>query len=266
MIETNGFLFRLGTTSYIIPADILSNVRYLAGKVRDVELVLFDVDDGMNNLPSKEEIDELCRIGSDHDLTYTVHLPLDLRLGDDGTAGHVSIDKARRVIDCTGRLDPWAYVLHLDGKSVRHGASTGAMQHWREQAVRSLEIVGECARGVEKLAVENLEGYPLDFYKPVLKQIAVSRTVDVGHLWLEGHDAGAYLHGALPRTRVIHIHGIDGRDHRSLANVSQEKLRGVLSELVRTGYRGVLTVEVFSEEDFLASCAAIQAAMKGEQV
>ena len=266
MIETNGFPFRLGTTSYIIPADILSNVRYLAGKVQDVELVLFDVDDGMNNLPSKEEIDELRRVGSDNDLTYTVHLPLDLRLADDANARHASIDKARRVIDCTRRLDPWAYILHLDGKSVRHGASSGVMRHWQEQAVRSLEIVGEYARGVEKLAVENLEGYPLDFYEPVLKQNAVSRTVDIGHLWLEGHDAFTYLQEALPRTRVVHIHGIDGRDHRSLANVSQEKLLGVLSELVRTGYRGVLTVEVFSEEDFLSSCAAIQAVMKGEQV
>ncbi|PKN59704.1 MAG: xylose isomerase [Deltaproteobacteria bacterium HGW-Deltaproteobacteria-11] len=266
MIETNGFPFRLGTTSYIIPADILSNVRYLAGKVQDVELVLFDVDDGMNNLPSGEEIDELRRIGSDNDLTYTVHLPLDLRLADDGTACHASIDKARRVIDCTRRLDPWAYILHLDGKSVRHGASSGVMQDWLEQAVRSLEIVGECAGGVEKLAVENLEGYPLDFYEPVLKRIAVSRTVDIGHLWLDGHDAGAYLHGALPRTRVVHIHGIDGRDHKSLANVSQERLRAVLSEIVRTSYRGVLTVEVFSEEDFLTSSAAIQEAMKGEQV
>jgi sugar phosphate isomerase/epimerase len=266
MIETNGFPFRLGTTSYIIPADILSNVRYLAKKVRDVELVLFDVDDGMNNLPSGEEIDELRRIGSDHDLTYTVHLPLDLRLADDGTARHASIDKARRVIDCTNRLDPWAYILHLDGKSVHHGASSGVMRDWLEQAVRSLEIVGECAGGVEKLAVENLEGYPLDFYEPVLKRIAVSRTVDIGHLWLEGHDAGAYLHGALPRTRVVHIHGIDGRDHKSLANVSQERLRAVLTEIVRTSYRGVLTVEVFSEEDFLTSSAAIQEAMKGEQV
>ena len=62
MIEMNGFPFRLGTTSYIIPADILSNVRYLAGKVRDVELVLFDVDDGMNNLPSPDEIEQLLMI------------------------------------------------------------------------------------------------------------------------------------------------------------------------------------------------------------
>ena len=260
MIEMNGFPFRLGTTSYIIPADILSNVRYLAGKVRDVELVLFDVDDGMNNLPSPDEIEQLLMIASQTDLTYTVHLPLDLRLAEGD-----SIDKACRVIDCTLRLDPWAYVLHLDGKSVRHGASSEVIHHWLEQAVRSLEIVGECAGGVEKLAVENLEGYPLDFYEPVLKQIAVSRTVDVGHLWLDGFDPVAYLHDALPRTRVIHIHGIDGRDHRSLAHVSQEKLHAVLYELVRTGYRGVLTVEVFSEEDFLTSCAAIRTVTKGEQ-
>jgi len=260
MIDTNGFPFRFGTTSYIIPADILSNVRYLAGKVRDVELVLFDVDDGMNNLPSPDEIEKLRMIASHTDLTYTVHLPLDLRLAEGD-----SIDKARRVIDCTRRLDPWAYVLHLDGKSVRHGASSGELKHWLGQAVRSLEIVGECAGGVEKLAVENLEGYPPDFYKPVLNQIAVSRTVDIGHLWLDGFDPVRYLYDALPRTRVIHIHGIDGRDHRSLMNVPQEKLSAVLSELIRTGYPGVLTVEVFSEEDFLTSCAAVQKVMKGEQ-
>ena len=46
------YLFRFGTTSYIIPADILSNVRYLAGKVRDVELVLFEIDGGPSNLPT----------------------------------------------------------------------------------------------------------------------------------------------------------------------------------------------------------------------
>ena len=53
------FPFRLGTTSYIIPDDILPNARYLAGKVRDIELILFEVDDGPNNLPTPEVIDEL---------------------------------------------------------------------------------------------------------------------------------------------------------------------------------------------------------------
>jgi len=263
----NPFPFRLGTTSYIIPADILPNVRYMAGKVHDVELVLFEVDDGPGNLPGREQIAELRSIAADNDLTYTVHLPLDLRLADDGTACHASIEKARRVIDCTRGLDPWAYVLHLDGQSVRNGAAFETIQRWQEQAVQSLAIVEKWVGDLKKLAIENLEGYPLDFYEPVLKQIAVSRTVDIGHLWLNGHDAVAYLHNALSRTRVIHIHGISaGRDHKSLANVPQEKLRAVLNELVHTGYSGVLTVEVFSEDDFLTSCAAIQTVMKGEQV
>ena len=64
--------FRLGTTSYIVPDDILPNVRYLAGKVRDIELILFEVDDGPNNLPSTEVIDELTTIAQENDLTYTV--------------------------------------------------------------------------------------------------------------------------------------------------------------------------------------------------
>lgn len=249
--------FRLGTTSYIIPADILPNVRYLAGKVQDVELVLFEVDDGPNNLPTREQINELRSLAADNDLTYTVHLPLDLRLADDGSPRHVSLEKARKVIDCTRELDPWAYVLHLDGKSVRSGATPEALRRWQDQAVQSLEIVGEWAGGLQKLAVENLEGYPLDFYQPVLERVAVSRTVDVGHLWLDGHDPVIYLREALPRTRVIHIHGIAERDHASLGHVEPAKLRAVLAELTRAEYRGVLTMEIFSEGDFLTSLKAI---------
>src|SRR5512145_1776084 len=251
--------FRLGTTSYIIPADILPNVRYLAGKVRDVELVLFEVDDGPNNLPGPGQIAELRSLAAEHDLTYTVHLPLDLRLAEDGSPRHVSLEKARRVIDCTRELEPWAYVLHLDGKSVRNHATPEALQRWQDQAVGSLELVGGWVGGVGKLAVENLEGYPLGFYQPVLERVAVSRTVDVGHLWLDGHNPSAYLREALPRTRVIHLHGIarSARDHASLAHVEPAKLRAVIDELVRADYRGVLTLEIFSEEDFLTSLAAL---------
>ena len=256
--------FRLGTTSYIIPADILPNVQYLAGKVRDIELVLFEVEDGSNNLPGREQITRLRSIAAGNDLTFTIHLPLDLRLADDGSPRHDSLEKAKRVIDCTRDLDPYAYVLHLDGKSMRNGAKPAAMQSWQVQAIESLKIVGEWAGSLEKLAVENLEGYPLDFYEPVLEQIAVSRTVDVGHLWLDNHDPVAYLRRALPRTRVIHIHGIAGRDHKSLAHVPPDKLRAVLDELLRSIYCGVFTIEVFSEDDFLTSCAAVETIMNAK--
>ena len=149
-MNINSLPFRLGTSSYIIPADILPNVRYLAGKVRDIELVLFEVDDGQNNLPSAEVIDELIKLTALYDLTYTVHLPLDLKLGADGSEQDISLIKAHKVIELTKRLDPWAYVLHLEGKDVRDSNDPDVLRHWQDQAVRALEIVSEWTGGPEK--------------------------------------------------------------------------------------------------------------------
>lgn len=250
--------FRLGTSSYIIPDDILPNVRYLAGQVRDVELVLFELDEGPSNLPDDALRGELNALSSRHDLTYTIHLPLDLRLGADGDEQHISLVKARRVIEATRDLSPWAYVLHLDGKEYRQGATPEALRHWQDQSVRALELVAGWAGGFERLAVENLDNYPPDFNEPVLARAPVSRTVDVGHLWKDGHDPLPYLAMALPRTRVIHIHGIAERDHKSLAHVPPAQLDAVLRLLIEQRYSGVMTLEIFSEEDFKFSLKAIE--------
>lgn len=250
--------FRLGTTSYIIPDDILPNARYLAGKVRDIELILFEVDDGPNNLPSADVIAKLKQITQEHNMTYTVHLPLDLKLGEDGSERDQSLIKARRVIDCTCGLEPWAYVLHLDGRSVRTSTDRELIQRWQDHSVHALEIVSAWAGGAEKLAVENLETYPLDFIQPVLERIPVSRCVDIGHLWLDRHDPIPYLRSALPRTRVVHMHGIAERDHRSLAFMPQDKVSAVFQELLHANYKGVLTLELFSEEDFISSLSVIE--------
>lgn len=257
-LERQAYPFRLGTTSYIIPDDILPNVHYLAGKVRDIELILFEVEEGPNNIPTPETIDELLFLGQKHDITYTVHLPLDLKIDSGGSEQDPSLTKARRVIDCTCRLDPWAYVLHLDGRAVRTSTDQSLLKDWQDQSVRALELVSSWAGSPEKLAVENLETYPLDFLQPVLDRIPVSRCVDIGHLWLDGHDPISYLQAALPRTRVVHIHGISERDHRSLAFMETQNVRAVFAELTRAKYEGVLTLEMFSEEDFLSSLEVIE--------
>jgi len=182
-------MFRLGTTSYILPADLVANARFLADKVQDVQLVLFDLDDGQSNLPSPEVIAELAGVAAAHGLTFTVHLPLDLRLGDDaagaGEEDHLSLIKAKKVIDCTRALNPFAYVAHLDGRSVKNGATTAQLARWQSQSVRALEIVAGRVGGPHLLAIENLEGYALDFIQPVLDCIPVSRCMDIGHLWAD---------------------------------------------------------------------------------
>lgn len=253
--------FRLGTSSYIIPADILPNARYLAGKVRDIELILFEVDDEQNNLPTSEVISELIKLADLYDLTYTVHLPLDLKLGADGSEQDISLIKAHKVIELTNRLSPWAYVLHLEGKEVRDSKDPDVLLHWQDQAVRALEIVSEWAGGSEKLAVENLEHYPPDFIQPVLDRIPVSRCVDIGHLWLDGVPIMPYLKKALPRTRVIHMHGIGERDHSSISHVDPQEL-DELFQTLRKDYRGVLTLEIFSEPNFLSSIETIKQSLK----
>jgi hypothetical protein len=56
---------------------------------------------------------------------------------------------------------------------------------------------------------------------------------------------------------VVHIHGLAERDHRSLAAMPEEKVRDVWGELVRAEYAGVLTLEIFSEDDFISSLEVI---------
>jgi sugar phosphate isomerase/epimerase len=259
--------FRLGTTSYILPDEILPNVNYLAGLVKDIELVLFEVDEGPSNFPSVEVIDALIGLAGEHDLTFTIHLPLDLRLGAEGRTLSVSLDKARRVIKATRPLDPWAYVLHLDAHEYRDIPSEQALdpspelKRWQDQAVRALDIAAGWAGGPEQLAVENLEGYALDFLEPVLKRIPVSRCVDIGHLWRDGHDPFPYLEGAFLRTRVIHWHGIGARDHQSLELMPLAQVGGVMSWLLEKRYQGVVTLEIFNQADLEGSIKTIEQAI-----
>lgn len=252
------FPFRLGATSYVIPGDLAANVAYLAEYVQDIELVLFDLDDGPSNLPDGDEAEYLAQLARRYDLTYTVHLPLDLRLASDGSATHPSLLKAYKVIQCTQRLNPWAYVVHIDGRSVQQGATPQALQAWQSQSLEALRLVAGWVEAAHLLAIENLETYPPEFFTPLAQRLPGSRCVDIGHLWLDGHDPLPYLQAALPTTRVIHLHGlVNGRDHQSLAHMSVDEWQALLDLLVARDYRGVLTLEVFGQEDFSSSWASI---------
>ena len=245
--------FRIGTTSYIVPDDILPNVQFLAGKVDDVELVLFEVDEGENNLPDDAVINAIHQTMQAADLTCTVHLPLDLRLGDDLENQTLSITKALRVIRQTARLKPWAYVLHLDGRSVRTVCGSLDWEEWTQRTRQALAcLVGELEEP-RLLSVENLDGYPPDFWDPALEGLPFSRCVDIGHLWKDGYNPLPFLEKHIGNTRVLHIHGIAQRDHQSLQYVPAQELRRIMDFLVGVNYEGVLTMEIFGEDDFYSS-------------
>ena len=45
-------MFHIGATSYVIPADLAPNAEYLATRVDDMELVLFESPEWGSNFPT----------------------------------------------------------------------------------------------------------------------------------------------------------------------------------------------------------------------
>lgn len=257
-------MYRLGTTSYIIPDAILPNVDYLAGRVADIQLVLFETDEHGSNLPDAALRRALKERAARHGLTYTIHLPLDLRLADGGEAAHVSLVKARRVIEATEALSPAAYTLHLDAGRLPPpwGACRDnplSLRDWQDQAVRALETVSAWVPEPGLLCVENLEKWDPGAFEAVLDRVPVSRTVDIGHLWLEGRDPLPFLDRWLPRARVVHLHGVGSRDHQSLRLMTRAQVEPVARRL-KAAFSGVLTLEVFNEQDLAESLEALRQA------
>jgi sugar phosphate isomerase/epimerase len=246
---------RIGTTSYIYPADLLTNVQRLAHRVDDVELVIFEVDDAGTDLPDLSAIAELNRLAREHDLTYTVHLPLDLALASDSPAA--SLGKALRVIRSTAGLNPYAFIIHIEGGDEFGGAP---LERLVENAVRSLEALAAEAGGLERLGVENVHAEDHGLIDGILESLPVSCCIDVGHLWKETLDPVPLLERLLPRTRVIHLHGVSRRDHQALSLVSAVDLDRVMARL--TGFAGVITLEVFNEQDLSDSLVALKQSLR----
>jgi sugar phosphate isomerase/epimerase len=261
-VEHAGLIpLRLGATSYVIPGDLVANARHLAGRVADMQLVLFDLPGGPSNLPTPAQIDELAAIGRQDGLGYTIHLPADLPAQLADAPLHPVLRKARDLVQSTLPLEPHAYVFHLDGMTVRSPATLSADLHrWQEDALHTLELMCGWVGDGQRLALENVEGYALDFFDGLMP-LLVARCVDVGHLWLDGHDPLPYVERWLERTRVIHLHGVVERDHLSLLHTPPAQLDPLVALLIRRGFTGVVTLEVF-EEDFDTSLEAIRASIQ----
>lgn len=250
------FPFRLGTTSYIIPDDIVPNVKYLADKVDDIELVLFESDE-VANIPSAEVVSELDALAGENDLTYTVHLPLDIHTGHAEESERCrSVEKCRRIINRMTPLNPAAYVLHLDGDK-RGGVPSGDIPRWQAQHHRS---VSELAADTppEKICIETLD-YPYELVIEIVDELGLGICLDIGHLLLYGFDLNAHLEAYLPKTGVIHLHGINetGNDHRAISYLDQKVLKGLWGYLTGS-YRNILTLEIFGEKSFRKSIEALE--------
>ncbi len=229
-----------------------TNVRALAHRVSDIELLAFEADHDLNPLPDRSTITELGTLAQEYSLTYTVHLPLDLRLAD--TAAGQWADKALWVIDRFRPLNPVGYVIHLETDVPDLPA-----RDWVSNACRSVHAIADRLSDPSILCVENLEGQLPDPLGEVLHETPCSLCLDVGHVWKEGRAPRELLDTWRDRIRIVHLHGVAERDHVALSAMSQASLDPVIQWL--TEFSGLVTLEVFREPDLAASFAALHACL-----
>ena len=254
----NRFPFRLGTTSYIIPADLMTNVRFLAPCVDDIELVLFEANEE-SNLPDEKTIRALIEIACSNDLSYTVHLPLGLMLGAvDEEERRSSVKKALRIVELASPLNPAAYVVHFEGER-RGPVPSQNMSAWTKGLRASVaDLLGT---GIQSylFCVETLD-YPFALVDPIVYEFELSVCLDIGHILLKGYPLDAYLAKYHDRIRVFHAHGIrENKDHRDLGALRDSDLALLFGNLQSCrSSPPVLTLEVFDENDFRLSLAVVE--------
>ena len=233
------------------PASWIDNVERLAGRVEDVELLLFDIA-GPHGLPSQRERAALRAAKLRAGLTYSVHMPLAPSLASqDESRRLVGVATVLEALQVARELSADTYVLHVYLGDCEGDVATPDPVAFRTRAGRSIEAI--LASGVEPSAVcvEQLD-YDLACLWPVIEHYGLSIALDVGHLQRDGRDLREQVRRYLPRTRIVQWHGTEpgGRDHRSLAHFPRGEARWLLETLLAAQYAGTLTLEVFRSDDF----------------
>lgn len=218
-----------------------------------MELVLWTTADGLHNFPDTAQVARLNAIASAHDMTYTVHLPMDLAWAH--AREHESLILAAQVVAATSGLPVHSYVLHLEG-------TDAGSQAWHTNRAKACAwLCDQIGIPREKLAAENLENYAPEHVASLADSMGVGRTFDIGHVWKQGGDPLALMTDWLPRAAVAHLHGAARdsrgimRDHLPLSVMRDADIDAVIHALWE--WDGVLTLEVF-EGDYPPSLAALE--------
>ena len=240
--------FRLGTTSFIYPDHYLPNVKMLGPYLNEIELLLFE--SAYDSLPSKHEIKELSMFAKEFDITYDIHLPLDIYMGDKNpTIRRYAIESVQHVIDLTLPLMPSVYILHLSFNEDL--SKTDNINKWQERIYESMDKLLSTGIKSRSIAIENLM-YPFEWVEEVISSLNLSVCIDIGHLILMNADIKETFEKHHHRTPIIHLHGVKNNlDHLSLDKLTDNETSDIMKIL--KGYAGVVIIEVFSYDNLQAS-------------
>jgi sugar phosphate isomerase/epimerase len=240
--------FKIATTSFIYPDNYLPNVKMLGPCLDEIELLLFE--SAYDSLPSKQEIKDLSMLAKEFDITYDIHLPLDIYLGDKNPAiRRRAIDTIKQVINLTLPLSPSIFTLHFSYDE--DSSDKDIVNKWQERIYESMDKLLSIGIKSRSMAIENLM-YPFEWVEEVISSFNLSVCIDIGHLILMNAEIKETFDKYCNRTSIIHLHGVKNNlDHLSLDKLTDNKTSDIMEIL--KGYAGVTVIEVFSYNNLQAS-------------
>ncbi|MDL2330171.1 sugar phosphate isomerase/epimerase [Desulfosarcina sp. OttesenSCG-928-A07] len=234
------FPFSLACPSFVYPAGYMENIRLLAPVVDEIELLFFE-SRSETDLPDPALIQKLHALGQEQDLTYHLHLPMDIDPGHENAAiRKTAIHTLCELIDRTAVLTPATFTLHLT-----QGADCPFLPRWQAHAMESLKQVLDNRLPSRLISVENIDDQFNEVAAPIVEALDLSVCMDTGHLMLYQMDINAFFQQWQDRMTIIHFHGVaDGKDHQPLDNLSSNQAKTCLEIL--NSFSGTVSLEVFS--------------------
>lgn len=202
--------------SFIIPATRLDNIKYLKGRVGEVEL-LYMCSLSEHDMPDELEVQEL----ASEDMRYNVHMPYDRDLT---------------------KMSEWEFMVKFAEKLKPLKAHTHTFHILPDE---------EFFKGIDwfkretglPVTLEN-GGSDIDSFDLSEDDICL----DVGHMFRYGQDIMGTVVKYANRIKMFHLHGVnDGKDHLSVRYFPEDVLKEIMcfaSERDLT-----VSVEVFNELD-----------------
>jgi sugar phosphate isomerase/epimerase len=241
--------FRLGTTSFIYPADYVTNVQRLAALVDEIELLIFE----SQHLPTGEEIARLADLAYERSISYNVHLPMDVDLtGESADVRRRSIDAVGRAIDRVAPLRPTTQTLHLAFN--RSDRSAPVVCDWQDLAIGSItDLLNICDMPAHNISIETLD-YDPRWLHPIVQKLDLAVCIDVGHVIRYEFDLEQVLDLFADRTTILHLHGVAaGKDHLALTHLNSYQRDTIAAFLKK--FNGSASIEVFDHQRLAASMA-----------
>ncbi len=247
--------FKLGTTSFIYPDNIIPNVKKLGKDFDEIELLVFEsVPDEV--LPSKDEIKELSYLGQHFDITYNIHLPTDISVTDVLPGNRIkAVDTIKKVMELFEPLKPATHTLHLDFTSRDAQTGSEGIKKWQDRVKQSLELLVSSGVNSKDVSIETLD-YPFAYLDDIIEEFGLSVCIDAGHLIKYEFDIESIFNRYKTRIPLIHLHGVDfstypPKDHVSLDRTSDELMKNTINILKK--FKGTISLEVFNRENLLKS-------------